>query len=82
MLNKEPSPGRAELGFAETRGVNLGQVRRKAEAAWQAKDYVQLVALYRPVRDDLSKVEAKKLAYAEQLMRAEGVGPPPARKSH
>lgn len=56
------------------KGVNLSQVRRKAEAAWQVKDYDQVVDLYRPVRDDLTEVEAKKLAYAEQVMNSEGVG--------
>lgn len=57
------------------KGVNLSHVRRKAEAAWQAKDYAQVVDLYGPVRDDLSGVEAKKLAYAEQqIMSAQGAG--------
>jgi hypothetical protein len=57
------------------KGVNLSQVRRKAEAAWHAKDYAQVVDLYSPVRDDLTEVEAKKLTYAQQqVMSAEGVG--------
>ena len=46
--------------------TNLSNVHRKAEAAWQAKDYAQVVELYRPVRKDLTEVEAKKLAYAER----------------
>jgi hypothetical protein len=57
------------------KGVNFSQVRWKAEAAWQAKDYAQVVDLYGPVRDDLTEVEAKKLTYAElQVMSAQGVG--------
>ena len=54
--------------------MNLKNVRGKAEAAWHAKDYAQVVELYGPVREDLTEVEAKKLAYAEQqVMTAEGV---------
>lgn len=45
--------------------VNLAALREKAEAAWHAKDYVRVVELYEPVRQDLTEVEAKKLAYAE-----------------
>jgi hypothetical protein len=55
--------------------VNLRQTRSKAEAAWHEKDYSQVVELFRPVREHLSEVEAKKLAYAEQqVLTAEGVG--------
>jgi hypothetical protein len=58
-----------------TKDVNLSQMRRKADAAWHAKDYAQVVDLYGPVRGDLTEVEAKKLAYAEQrVMSAESVG--------
>lgn len=57
------------------KSVNLRQLREKAEAAWHAKDFVQVVELYEPVRQDLTEVEAKKLAYAEhQVLTAEGVG--------
>lgn len=63
------------------KGVNLSQVRRKAEAAWQGKDYAQVVELYGPARQDLTEVEAKKLAYAEQqVMSAESVGPRASRR--
>ena len=54
---------------------NLRVVRSKADAAWQAKDYAQVVELYGPIREDLTEVEAKKLAYAEQhVLAAEGLG--------
>lgn len=54
--------------------VNLRDVRKKVEAAWHAKDYTQVVELYGPVRKELTEVEAKKLAYAEQqVLSAEGV---------
>jgi hypothetical protein len=65
----------SERGKKYAKDVNLGQVRRKADAAWQAKDYAQVVDLYGPVRSDLTELEAKKLAYAEQqAMSAEGIG--------
>ena len=61
--------------------MNLRDVHRKAEAAWHAKDYGQVVELYGPVRRDLTEVEAKKLAYAEQqMLAAEGVGSRSSRK--
>jgi len=59
----------------EIKQGNSRVIRGKAEAAWHAKDYAQIVELYGPVRDDLNEVEAKKLAYAEQqILAAEGVG--------
>jgi len=65
----------AERAKNYAKGVNLSQVRRKADAAWQAKDYALVVDLYGPVREDLTEVEAKKLVYAEQqAVSAEGVG--------
>jgi hypothetical protein len=55
--------------------TNLKSVRNKAEEAWHAKDYAQLVDLYGPIRGELTQVEAKKLAYAEQqILAAESVG--------
>jgi hypothetical protein len=72
-----PQPGfeiQSERAKDYAKGVNLGQMRRKADAAWQAKDYAQVVDLYGAALEDLSEVEAKKLAYAEQqVMSAEGV---------
>lgn len=66
---------RAKQYADEVREGNLRVVRSKVDAAWQAKDYAQVVELYGPIREDLTKVEAKKLAYAEQhLLAAEGVG--------
>lgn len=54
--------------------INLKGIRSKAEAAWHAKDYAQVIELYDPVREDLTEVEAKKLTYAEQqVLTAEGV---------
>lgn len=59
--------------------VHLGHVREKAEAAWHAKDYVRFVELYEPVRQDLTEIEAKKLAYAgRQVLNANGVDSRPS----
>ena len=67
-------------GYAEeVNEGNLRVVRSKADAAWQAKDYAQVVQLFSPVREELTEVEAKKLAYAEQqVLAAEGVGSRPS----
>jgi len=46
--------------------VALKNVRQKAEAAWHSKDYIRTVELYSAVRNDLTEVEARRLAYAEQ----------------
>jgi hypothetical protein len=54
--------------------VNLRRVRMRAEAAWRAKDYFQIVELYGAVREELTEVEAEKLAYAEkQVLAPKGV---------
>jgi hypothetical protein len=63
----------------EVKQGNLATTRSKAEAAWHAKDYAQVIELYGPVRDDLTEVEAKKLGYAEQQV-AQGVGSRSSRK--
>ncbi|MGA2098195.1 MAG: hypothetical protein ABSH39_17985 [Candidatus Acidiferrum sp.] len=66
---------RAKQYADEVKQGNLSVVRGKAEAAWHAKDYAQVVELYGPAREELTEVEAKKLAYAEQqVLPAEGVG--------
>lgn len=55
--------------------VHLRDLRRKAEAAWHAKDYAQVVESCSPLRDELTRGEAKKLAYAQQqILAAERVG--------
>jgi cytosine/adenosine deaminase-related metal-dependent hydrolase len=71
---------RAAVEYAKQ--VNLRNVRKRAEVAWHAKDYTQIVDLYGPVREDLTEVETQKLAYAEkQILSAEGVSSTsPARK--
>jgi hypothetical protein len=66
---------RSHAAVEYERQVNFKGLRVKAEAAWHAKDYAQVVELYSPVREELTEVEAKKLAYAgQQVLAAEGVG--------
>jgi hypothetical protein len=48
--------------------VTIDQSREKAEPAWHAKDYVRVVELYQAMREDLTQVEAKRLAYAERRL--------------
>ncbi len=65
---------RSQTATDYVKQVILRDVRSKAEAAWRAKDYAQVVELYGPARRQLTEVEAKKLAYAEQqVLAAEGV---------
>ena len=45
----------------------LGLIRKEAEAAWLTKDYVRVVELFQPVRDELTEIDLKKLEYAEKL---------------
>lgn len=54
----------------EVKEGNLRVLRGKADAAWHAKDYAQVIELYIPIREDLTEVEAKKLAYAEHQVLA------------
>ena len=44
----------------------VGQIRKEAEAAWLAKDYVRVTELFQPVRDELTEIDRKKLEYAEK----------------
>lgn len=46
--------------------VNLKNVRKSAETAWQKKDFDRVVELLSSIRGDLTQIENKKLAYAEQ----------------
>jgi len=56
----------SERARSYAKEVNLTSVRAKAEGAWHGKDYAKVAELYGQVRDGLTGVEAKRLAYAEQ----------------
>jgi hypothetical protein len=72
---REALEARSRAAAEYVKQVNVKQARSKAEAAWQEKDYAQVVELYSRTRSDLSEVESKRLSYAEQqVLTAEGVG--------
>jgi hypothetical protein len=49
-----------------TRRQRLEGVRKKANAAWSEKDLPRVAELYRTMRDQLTEIETKRLAYAEK----------------
>jgi len=55
---------RASLKFQ--RDQMIIQIRKEAEAAWTAKDFARVSALFQPVRDELTEIDRKKLEYAEK----------------
>lgn len=50
------------------RNVRLAQARSSAEVAWHAKDYEQVVTLYNPFQDDLTRSERMRLQYARKQL--------------
>jgi hypothetical protein len=46
--------------------VRLQDLRRRAEAAWDVKDFATVVDLYGSMRPDMTAVEVKRLDYAEK----------------
>jgi hypothetical protein len=52
------------------RQVHLDDLRRRAEAAWNSKDFTQVVKLYASMKSEMTEVEAKRLAYAEKHVLA------------
>jgi hypothetical protein len=48
--------------------VNAKNIRSRAEEAWHRKDYETVVELYDSIRKDLTEVESKRIAYAEQRL--------------
>jgi hypothetical protein len=50
--------------------MQLRRVREQADLAWHDKDYAQVVGLYEPFEEDLSRSEGMRLEYAKkQLLR-------------
>ncbi len=47
----------------------LEDVPKQADAAWSGKNLPCVVELYRSMRDELTKIEDKRLAYAEKQTR-------------
>ena len=46
--------------------IQLSRVREQVAQAWRQKNYLKVVELYEPVRDDLTPAEVKKLEYARK----------------
>lgn len=55
-----------------TKEVRLRDVRKRVEPAWNAKDYARVAELLRSMREYLTRVEAKRLDYAEKHNQASG----------
>jgi hypothetical protein len=49
----------------------LDGARKDAEVAWREKDFARVVEIYGNMRDGLTAIEAKRLAYAEKRRRHE-----------
>ena len=45
---------------------DLRRIREQVGEAWNQKNYVKVVELYEPIRDDLTAAEIKKLEYARK----------------
>jgi hypothetical protein len=63
---REALQARSRAADDYVKQVNLKQMRSKTDAAWQAKDYARVTELYSQMRSELSEIESKRLAYAEQ----------------
>jgi hypothetical protein len=46
----------------------LQDTRKSADTAWSGKNYSRVVELYQTMRDELSNIEANRLAYAEKRL--------------
>lgn len=55
-----------------TRRQLLEGVRKQANAAWAQKSFSRVTELYRSMPDQLTDIEAKRLAYAEKQIRRAG----------
>jgi hypothetical protein len=56
----------SQRGKALENEIRLRGIRREAEVAWSARDYILIVEVYSSMREDLTEVEARRLAYAEK----------------
>lgn len=55
-------------GVLYSKEMRLRQARDRAEAAWHTKDYEQVVRVYEPVEEDLTKSESMRLQYARKQL--------------
>jgi len=52
--------------IAYEREQMLSRIKKEADSAWDQKDFARVVELYQPIQDNLTEIEAKRLAYAEK----------------
>ena len=72
---------RSRAARAYERQVQLDDLRRRVETAWDSKDFAGVVELYGSIGADMTSVEAKRLAYAEKQVRADNtMSSPSARR--
>jgi len=57
-----------------TRRQLVERTRKDADTAWAGKQYARVVDLYQPLREDLTEIETKRLAYAEKKVRLTPAG--------
>jgi hypothetical protein len=62
------------------RQVQLDDLRRRVEIAWNSKDFAGVVELYGSIGPDMTSVESKRLAYAEKQVRADNTVSSPSAK--
>lgn len=78
FVNVYHGRGSFELGVEGNRRYwhefNLRVQREKAEKAWMAKDFRAVVESFESMREDLTPLEEKKLAYARKHGRRGGMG--------
>ncbi len=55
-----------EKNEAETLGYHLRDIRQMANFAWMNKDFKQVIYYYKSIENSLSKLEKKRLEYAEK----------------
>lgn len=51
-----------------TRRLIVERTKSQAGCAWTEKDYARVVDLYQPIREELTQIELKRLAYAEKRL--------------
>ena len=61
---------RQEIAAEYALQVELRHAHRKIEAAWSAKDFLQVVKILAPLQEHLKPAELKKLEYAKKHLNA------------
>ncbi len=70
---KEVLEARSHAAADYEKQVQLLDLRRRAEAAWEAKNFAEVVQLYSSMKPHMTTLEVKRLDYAEKQV-LKGVG--------